>query len=116
MRSGPSAMELILHPIPIDAVGAHAGPVLTGKQVAALTPRRRATKAGADAAAHRRLEGDLDRRQWNRVTLGQADHRLEHRRRAAGEEINAPTLALPAPTTLKSNPTGPVAGSDQAAL
>src|SRR5438067_888939 len=52
-------MELILHPIPIDAVGAHAGPVLTGQQVAALPPRRRATKAGPEAAPQRAEQVDL---------------------------------------------------------
>src|SRR3982075_2568018 len=64
-RSRGLAMELIRHPIPIDTVGPHARPVLTGEKVTAVSPRCRAAQAGSDTAAHRRFERDLDSGEWN---------------------------------------------------
>src|SRR6266550_412358 len=92
LRSSRSAMEMILHAIPIDAVGAHAGPVLTGEQVAARPPRRRAAKARSYAAPHGCFEGDLYRRRRNLLPACRVDQRLEHRGRAARE--NVPTVTL----------------------
>src|SRR5438309_3492068 len=80
-------MELILHPIPCDTVGAHAGPILTRQEVATLPPRSGATKARSHSAPHRRLERYLDRGWWNLLTACRVDQRLEHRRRAARKDL-----------------------------
>src|SRR5579864_1837331 len=58
---GASAMKDIPHPGPVQLIGADAGAVLAGEEVAAIVARRDAGQARPQAAAHRRLEGDLDR-------------------------------------------------------
>src|SRR5438132_36463 len=80
-------MEGILHPIPIDAVGADAGPVVTSEEVAALPPWCGAAKARSHSTTHRRFERNLDRRERNLLALCGMDQRLEHRRRAASKDL-----------------------------
>src|ERR1700730_3469306 len=95
LRSRGSAMELIRHLIPIDTVGPHARPILTGKKVAAVTPRCRAAEAGSDAAAHRRFERHLDGCEWNLLATCYADQCLEHRRGSTGDYVDTPHPSPP---------------------
>src|SRR6202158_3908272 len=88
-------MELIRHPIPIDAVRADTGPVLAGQKVAPVMSRCRPATPGAHAAAHRGFERHLDAREWNLLAAGRLDQRLEHRGGPAREEVQTPTLTLP---------------------
>src|ERR1700682_3196851 len=88
-------MKGIRHQVPVNSVGAHAGSLVAGEDVSATSAWRGASKAGPHPTTHRGFERHLDGRSRNLLPARGVDQRRQHRRRAAGEDINAPTLALP---------------------
>src|SRR5919108_6329113 len=94
-RSTRSAMEGIRHAAPVESVGAHAWTILAGEQVSTPAAWRCTAQARAHTTTHGRFEGDLDRGRRDLPSAGLIHQRLQHGRRTAGEDLEAPSLTLP---------------------
>src|SRR5438067_1042399 len=89
LRSTWSAMEGVRHAVPIDPIGAHAWPLRAAEQVSAPGSWDGAAEAGAEAAAHRGLQRDLDGFQWQPELVDIFDQGLQHRGGTAGQDVDS---------------------------